>query len=155
MSGSAPTDRPSRPALAALAVGWVIIAVAAVGVLADDQLPRWWTLPVFVVAFDLTHDLVVAPLVFAVGWGLGRFLPSPVRGPARAAAAFSALVTAFAWPSVQRFGERPTNPSALPLDYGRNLAVVLVLTWGVALAVVVLRVLSGIRSRPRPTAGRS
>ncbi|MCU1360992.1 MAG: hypothetical protein JWN99_2281 [Ilumatobacteraceae bacterium] len=47
------------------------------------------------------------------------------------------------WPSPIRWGRRPTNSSTLPLDYGRNLTIVLVAVWVLALVVVVVRVRAG------------
>jgi hypothetical protein len=71
-----------------------------------------------------------------------RNLPAPIRTPARFALAVTALVTAIAWPLVRGWGYRAANPSALPLDYGRNLAGVLVAVWIVALIAAVLRTMS-------------
>ena len=41
------------------------------------------------------------------------------------------------WPFVRRYGEVPTNPSALPNDYTRGLLIVLAAVWLVAVALLV------------------
>jgi hypothetical protein len=61
----------------------------------------------------------------------------------RLALAVTALVTAIAWPLVRGWGYRAANPSALPLDYGRNLVGVVVTVCVVALLAAVVRTTRG------------
>jgi hypothetical protein len=49
---------------------------------------------------------------------------------------------------VRRLGARESNDSALPLDYGRNLVVVLAVVWVGAALVVAGRLLSRRVRRP-------
>ena len=93
----------------------------------------------------IVHDGLIAPFVTVVGIVLGPVLPARLRGPVRGAAALSLLVTIFAIPLVRSFGRHAGNSSTLPLDYARNLAVVLVLVWVAAAAVVAWRT---VRARP-------
>ena len=51
----------------------------------------------------------------------------------------SGLVTALAWPYVRGYGYRASNPSALPLHYGRNLLIVLAAIWSLVAAVTISR----------------
>jgi hypothetical protein len=51
----------------------------------------------------------------------------------------SALVVLFAYPLLRGFGERPTNPSALPGDYPAATAAVVASIWAVAAVVVLVR----------------
>ncbi|HSB88233.1 MAG TPA: hypothetical protein VLD86_18100, partial [Ilumatobacteraceae bacterium] len=95
---------------------------------------------VHVVTFDLVHDLVIAPLLFVVAWSIGKVVPATARGPVRAAAAATALYIAIAYPLIRRWGRRPTNSSTLPLNYGRNLAIVIAAVWLLAGVVIVHRV---------------
>ncbi|WP_030689319.1 hypothetical protein [Streptomyces globisporus] len=68
------------------------------------------------------HDGILAPLVLAVGLLLvGRRR----RGPLRGALLVAGSVVLVTLPLLVRPGA-PPNPSALPLPYGRNLAIVLV-----------------------------
>jgi hypothetical protein len=94
----------------------------------------------WVLGLLLTHDLIVLPIVGGLGWLAGRLLPRWAAGPARGAAAASALLVAFAWPLVRRYGARADEPSRLPdASYGAHLAVVIAAVWAWALAVAVWR----------------
>ncbi|PSK97579.1 hypothetical protein CLV30_12271 [Haloactinopolyspora alba] len=86
----------------------------------------------------IVHDLVVAPLIVLLTWASGR-LPDAARLPIRLGLAFSALITVLFWPVVQGWGRSASVPSALPLDYGRNLVVVLAVVWAAVGAAVVVR----------------
>ncbi len=140
-------DTPRGPVFwVSLAVGWAVMGWAVVGVLGDVwlrdrplEVVRW------AVATLLVHDLVLAPVVTIVGLGLARLLPPAVRGPVSGAVALSGLVLLFAYPLLRAFGRRDANPTILPLDYPRNVVIILVAIWVVAGAVVVTR-----RLRPAP-----
>ena len=133
-------DERSRWFVPALVVGWVIIGMALVGMVRDTSRTKPTELVRYVLGFALLHDLVVAPLVVLVGWLLTRFVPSVARGPVRGALALSALVAVFSWPLLRRYGEHATNNSALPLDYGRTVPIVLAAIWAVALTIIAVRI---------------
>src|SRR3954447_11416377 len=130
----------------ALAAGWGLIGVGVVGMFSQRDRTTPFQLVRYVIGFLLVHDLVVAPLVIGGGWLVTRFVPTVARGPLRAALALSALVVAFSWPLLRRYGEHATNDSALPLDYSRTVPAVLAVVWLVALAVLAARVVSARRS---------
>jgi hypothetical protein len=142
---SAPTrpERQDRPPawlfVPALLAGWAIIGFGAHAALHDSGDAHPFALAVHVVTFDLVHDLVIAPLLFVGAWAIGKVVPPVGRGPIRAAAAASAVYVALAYPLIRRWGRRPTNSSTLPLDYGRNLAIVLGGVWLVAAIAVTRR----------------
>ncbi len=86
------------------------------------------------------HDGILAPFVLAVGLLLvGRRR----RGPLRGASLVAGSVVLVTLPLLVRPGA-PPNPSALPLPYGRNLAVVLL-----AVAVVTGALIAVQRWRER------
>ncbi len=120
-------------------VGWAIIAFGAHTALHDARDAHPVALLVHVVTFDLVHDVVIAPTLFIVAWLIGKVVPAVARGPVRAAAGATALYVALAYPLVRRWGRRPTNSSTLPLDYGRNLAIVIAVVWLLAGVVTVRR----------------
>ncbi|MEV6329115.1 hypothetical protein [Streptomyces sp. NPDC051909] len=92
------------------------------------------------------HDGVLAPLVFGVGLLLvGR----RQRGLWRGALLVAGSVVLVALPLLVRPGA-PPNPSALPLPYGRNLAIVLA---GVAASAGALYLVR--RGRDRVRRGRA
>lgn len=136
----------------AAVVGWSVIAYAAIGLLGE---PQWAGNPGGFLRFYLSaaviHDLVLVPAVLAVGWGLGRLVPSAHRAVVQAGLITSAVVAAYSWPYVRGYGYRSSNPSALPLDYGTNLALILGLIWGAVVLAVAGSVLA--RRRRRPQAG--
>lgn len=129
-----------RTFLPALVIGWAIIAYGAKTALDDATDAHPFALVVHVVAFDLAHDLFVAPIVLAIGWLTGRLLPPVARGPVRAACAVSAMFVIFAYPLLHRWGQHPTNSSTLPLEYGRNLVILIVIVWTMALATIAQRI---------------
>jgi hypothetical protein len=57
------------------------------------------------------------------------------------------LVTLATLPTVLALGRRADNPSILPLEYGRNLLIVLAL---VGLITLVSRILAAVRDREKP-----
>jgi hypothetical protein len=84
------------------------------------------------------HDAVFLPVVIAVGAVIGRYVPVSARTVVRIALVASLAVTVVALPFVGGRGRRADDPSALPLNYGRGLFIVLAAVWlaaGVTLAV--------------------
>ena len=96
----------------------------------------WPVTAVWLLAGVLLHDLVLVPAVAVVGWLVTRLVPGPLRPVVRGGLVVAALVTIVALPVVSGRGD-PANPSSTPLDYPRNLALVLL---AVALGTVVLAV---------------
>ncbi|KQX14986.1 hypothetical protein ASC82_05480 [Streptomyces sp. Root431] len=81
------------------------------------------------------HDGVFAPLVLAVGLLL---VGERYRGVLRGALITAGGLVLVTLPLLVRPGE-PPNPSALPLPYGRNLAIVLVVVAAVAGVSILVR----------------
>ena len=132
-----------------LAAGWSVMAYGAWGFVSDVGQPRqtaWW-----VVGTAVAHDAVFAPAVALVGAALVVVLPRWARGPVGLAMAATVVVAAFSYPLLRHFGRRTDNPSILPLDYPRNVAIVVGLIWTVALVALV----RGFRERDRRALGRS
>ncbi|MGW0776428.1 hypothetical protein ACWD01_22870 [Streptomyces sp. NPDC002835] len=90
------------------------------------------------------HDLLVAPLVLAVGLLLALL---PARGLLRGALVTAGCLTVIALPVLLAPGT-PRNPSVLPLDYPRNWLLTLAAVAAVTAAVLVGRRLRG-RARER------
>ncbi len=103
---------------------------------------RWW------VTAAVVHDLVVAPAAVAVGWLVVRFAPRALKAPLQAALLLSAVLLAVSWPALRGYGRVASNPSYLPRDYGRGLALSLAVVWAACGAWAVSRLLRG-RSAPR------
>jgi hypothetical protein len=150
-SDGAATSARGRWFWLALGVGWAVMVGAGVGAVLDSHNANLAALVRYVVIFDVVHDLTIAPLVVAVAWLAGRWLPPVALGPVRGALALTAIVIVFATPLVRRF-TRTVNSSALPLDYGRNVVIVLGVVWVAAAGVIVVRLAARRLRRPAPSA---
>ncbi len=104
--------------------GVLAIAFGLRGVLRGGVATDWPVTLAWLVAGPLLHDLVVFPLVAAVGWVVARVVPESVRPVVRGGLLVAGAVTAVAIPVLSGRGD-PGNPSLTPLDYPRNYAIVL------------------------------
>ncbi|MGH3739142.1 MAG: hypothetical protein ACRDT6_26615 [Micromonosporaceae bacterium] len=121
-----------------VAVGVVGIGYGAVGLLTAERSPDVLRYLAFFGAVILAHDLLLAPLALAVGVLAGRLAPVGLRGPVLAGLFTSLAVGVVALPFVLGYGYRADVPSALPLDYGRGLLIILAGIWlGVAVTCTV------------------
>ena len=134
--------------VALVAAGVVIMAYAGYGVLTDPAADPAGIL-VFLIAVLVAHDAVWMPAVLAAGVLFTRLVPRRHRLVVRAAVLSAAAVTVVALPLVLGFGRSADNPSALPLPYGRNLALVLLAVAAAASLSVWART-----ARDRRTAGK-
>lgn len=125
--------------------GVVLVGLAGAWIDRADTHPL--QLAIWLGGAGVVHDALLAP-VFVVVALLTTRLPAWMRTPVRLGLAASALMTALAWPLVRQWGASPSNPSVLPLDYGRNLVAVLAAIW-LAVAFVLVR-----RSPARQKAAR-
>jgi hypothetical protein len=127
------------------AAGVAVMAYAVVGALGDDGVDKvgvaW-----FLLALVVAHDLVLLPVAIGVGALVVKGVPEWARPSVQSGLFASAIVTAVAFPLVIGAGVIADNPSRLPLNYGRGLAVVLAVVWGGA-------ALSALRARPRRPPG--
>lgn len=122
-----------------LVAGAGIVGYGLAGAWADRADTRPADLVVWLAGSGLVHDALVAPAVVAAALAT-RWLPVVARLPVRLGLAASALLTLLFWPVVRGWGRSPSVPSALPLDYGRHLLLVLAGVWLAVGAVVVVRV---------------
>lgn len=145
---SAPVSHapPGRLFWPAVAGGWVVMAVGAWGLLSDSDKTQPGESVRFVLGAALVHDLLLAPVVVLVGWGLAKVVPARARGPVQAAVVVSAVVALFSVPFVRGYGRVAPNPSLLPRNYGAGLIVILGAIWLTAAAAVAHR---WWRARPR------
>ena len=130
---------PNRWFWAGLVAGLGFIAAGVRGLLHDhtatqpDDLVKW------LLGAGVVHDAAIAPLVVALAWLTGRAVPVRARAPVRLGLIATAMLTVLTWPLVQGWGRRSANPSALPLDYGRNLVAVLAAIWLGAFVSITVR----------------
>lgn len=139
MSAPPTEDHPTRSFWIGLVVGGGIMAYGVVGLFDASPATQPSNLAAFLFGAGIVHDAVLAPVVVLVGWAVARVVPAWARPPVWFALAASGLLTLFSWPLVRGWGRREANPSLLPLDYGRNLVVALLVVWVVALGDVARR----------------
>ncbi len=124
------------------AVG-VVVAGWGVWTLLTNQRPdQLVAAATWLVGGVVAHDVVLAPLVLAVGWVLARTMPPWLRGPAVAGSIVLGTVTVVAVPVLGGWGRRADNPSLLPRDYWSG--------WLLLAAFVTIAVVAGayvVRSR--------
>ncbi|MFE9256621.1 hypothetical protein [Streptomyces sp. NPDC006879] len=138
-SKTTPDHRPARGLRLTLgALGIVLIAIGVKQVLVQ---PDPWEVGLWLGGALVLHDALIAPFILAVGLlivGLAR-----TRGVVRGALAAGGAVVLITLPLLLRPGA-PPNPSALPLPYGRNLALVLA---AILLITALVVVMNRLRSR--------
>jgi hypothetical protein len=148
-SDAAPEDHPSGATFwVGLAIGVAVMAYGVKGLLGAAEATQPSNLAQFFIGAGIVHDALFAPIAVLVGWLTLRALPAVARNPVRIALAMSVLLVMFSWPLVRRWGARESNPSLLPLDYGRNLVVGLVAIWVVTASIVTARAVAGRRRQP-------
>ncbi|MFB7866116.1 hypothetical protein [Streptomyces sp. NPDC056069] len=117
------------------ALGGTGLVLIGVGAWQLADLPHAPAVPVWLTGAVVLHDGAIAPLVLAVGLLVAA---RPARGVLRGALIVMGSVVLVTLPLLVRPGE-PPNPSALPLPYGRNLAVVLAAVAVTAGALLLVR----------------
>ncbi|WP_157987913.1 hypothetical protein [Jiangella endophytica] len=125
-----------------LIAGAGIVGYGLAGAWTDRGDTRPADLVLWLAGSGVLHDALLAPVVVAAALAT-RWLPAAARLPVRLALASSALLTLVFWPVVRGWGRSPSVPSALPLNYGRNLAVVLAVVWLAAGVAFVVRARRG------------
>jgi hypothetical protein len=102
---------------------------------------------VWLVAALLVHDGLVSPIVVAVGVLVTKAVPPRTRRYLQGALVTGALITVIALPLIKRQDSQPQVKAILQQNFGANLAVLLGIVAGGALALYALRVLRDRSSR--------
>lgn len=137
-----PEPRWSRWCRRLLVVGGIlVIGYAVTGALADPD-SRLGGQVLFLAGVLVAHDAVLMPLAIGVGALVGRLVPVAARTAVRVAAFVSLCAALVAMPVVLGVGRPADDRSALPLPYGRNLTLVLLVVWTVALAASAVTALA-------------
>lgn len=124
----------SRAPLVGAVIGVPILAIGIWGAIADRDQTHPVELAKWVVASDLAHDLLAAPIIVAVAWLVGR-LPRPeLRAPLRWGLAATGVLVLYAWPFFRGYGRNPSVPSLLNRNYAAGLAAYVAVVWVVAIA---------------------
>lgn len=129
---------------ASMAVGATVTAYASIQFWSASSDRARSSTARYLLGAGLAHDLIWAPAVVVMAAATSFLVPAPARRPVRIGLAFSALLVLVSWPAVRGYGRRSNNPSLLPLDYTRNLLLLLGLVW-----LTVLVAVTGRRRRTR------
>lgn len=128
--------RTARVLLVAAGVAMLAFGVVNFVLDAGDTGPvaSW----VVLAAFAVGHDALFAPALLVVAGLVGRVAPRRAVPVVRTALLVSGALALVALPLVLGLGYDPGEPSALPLDYGRNLLVSLAVVWLLAAVTLVV-----------------
>ena len=138
-------------------VGLALLVLGGAVLLADVSPTKYLGIAAWFVGALIIHDGVAAMVVFGVSVLLrrvGRRIPAAVLAIVQGALVIAAIVTAIVVPEILKRMLGSANPTILPLDYGRNLAL-----FYVALAVVTAAVVGGYlvvarRAKLRPSSSQ-
>lgn len=130
---------------AAMGVG--IMAFGIRGVFGQSKGTRPLDLATWVIGADLLHDLVIAPLVIAVGVVVLVVIGSRWRPAIRAGLMASAIVLAVGWAPLRGYGRAtaPDNPTIQPLNYATAVWSVIAFIW---IVVALWCAIEAWRGRP-------
>lgn len=87
------------------------------------------------------------PRAAAAGWLLSRTLPRSIRPVIQGGLVVGGVVTLVALPAILGYG-RSDNTSVLPLDYRRNLVLVLAIVAAATVGLAVRRLRKARNDRP-------
>ncbi|RSN31750.1 hypothetical protein DL990_17445 [Amycolatopsis sp. WAC 01416] len=122
------------PGLGALAWGAVLFSKYAFPLRPDVFGTLGW-----LVGGPLVHDVLLAPVVGAVGFALSRFLPERAQTPVKTGAVLTGVLTLVALPLLWRPFGGAANPGLHDADTVTGLLVSLAVVWLGVLVAVLLR----------------
>jgi hypothetical protein len=124
-----PETTSRRGLLVGLALGVPVMAYAVRGAVVDEHLTHPFELARWIVGLAVVHDVMLVPVVLAVGIALRRVVPAVAWPPVRAGLLTSAVLCAVAWPFVRGYGRSATIPSLFPRNYATGLLAALAVVW--------------------------
>jgi hypothetical protein len=129
------TVRWTRRAL--VTVGGLVTAYALIGALTDPDVRPFAQL-LFLAGVVVAHDAVLLPAAIGLGVLIGRYLPRDESTAVRVTGFITLTLLVVAAPLALGFGRSRDVPSALPLPYGRGLALTVLLIWTATLTALMV-----------------
>ncbi|MCR1783967.1 hypothetical protein KVF89_15605 [Nocardioides carbamazepini] len=135
----------------------VVVGTAAIGyggwlLLSTQSLAQGGAVLVWAGGAVVAHDLLLVPVVLALGWLVRRYGRDPVARTAVAVLVLLGPVTLAAIPVFVGLGADPAMPTLLGRDYGLGWGVLAIGIVGAGAALAASRILSG-GARGRSTRG--
>ena len=136
MTGEA--DPGGRGFWAAVVVGGLVMAWGVrLYLVATPDLDRRVDFVAWLVGLDLAHDLVLAPVIVAIGYLVSRLVPAPARAAVQVALILSGTVLLVGLlPLTGSAGNG--NPTIQPIRYGPPITAVILTIWLTAGAATLL-----------------
>ncbi len=119
-------------------VGVVVMLIALRGVLGDARETHPFGLAVWLGGSVALSDFVIAPVVLLAGVVVVRVVPAAARAAVSVGLMIAGPVLLIGLTVLFASHRARANPSVLPLDYGRGLAVMLLLIAAVTCAAALL-----------------
>jgi hypothetical protein len=132
--------RVVRPVLGALGVA--VLGYGAFGLFTDPSIKNHASVEEWLIWGLVAHDAILAPVVFTLCAVAYRLTGVRWRGRLAALSLIGGSLVLIAVPALLRRGHNP-NPTVLPLDYARNLGLLL------AVLVAAMAVYGGIDAARR------
>jgi hypothetical protein len=136
----------------ALPIGVALMAFGIIGMVGDKGVATSMDIGAWLVAADVAHDFILAPLACLIGVAVARALPPWCRAPVQAALLTTGVLLIVVFPALLGYGhdQVPDNPSVQPLDYTTATLTALAVVWVGAAAWAAVRFASAGRARRRP-----
>jgi len=118
------------------------IALAGFGVhtlFAHSGATHPMTVARWVIGLAIAHDLVLVPIVLAVGAAVRRWTPRRVQPVLAGVLVVSGVLVLEAWPVLRGYGRAGDNPSILPRNYAVGLTVAVATVWIAGIVIVAVR----------------
>ena len=131
-----------------IAAGWALIGYGIVGLLRNATDTHPGNFLAFFLGSALAHDLVLVPLVLAIGWLGLRRVPPAARPAIAVTLVVAGPIALYAYPFIRGYGRDRHNPSLLPNQYGWALVTTIAL---VAATAALWGVWTARRKRSDPT----
>ncbi len=122
-------------------LGGLTMVGGAIGLVIQNHRTHPVGTALYFVGGAVLHDAIVAPAAILVGLVARALVPEAYRAVVRGGLIVSGVLALISLPLVLGKGRQADNPSHVPLPYGRNLLLLLAITWGVVLMLCLVRLL--------------
>lgn len=123
-------------------VGLVFVGLGGYALIQGVNSDSYPNIAVWLVGALVLHDGVLAAIVAVAGWLLTRLLPDVIRPIVQAGLVVGGILVLLAIPVLSGGGKDPANPTILPLNYTRNIVIILIIVSLITGILIVTRLLT-------------